>query len=806
MSPQPPTTSLDPVKVKPSNTTLNLNVQNYIKELEISEGQLSSVLKNVYENNQREDFMKRLDDRVKQYDVEIEKLCSKNYQDFVKTFNELLSVRENTSELKNELVDNNDKIQNLGKNMISKVDQLVIETRKQNNILLSIETLNKYMPVFNIYRQLKTQMKEKKNYYQALKLLEDLEVNYLPMVKNYRFAKSIHQSIPIFKEEIKAETITDLKNFLESLRVESEKCGKIANQQMAHKLKIDRKYYMLESELKKEEDDSNLKKLPFDVVDFSPLYRNLHMNQVLGSKSHFSDYYRKQRQKQLKLALEANQNMEINENRSENDLLDAYKRYLHTIIGFFTIEDQILSSTEGLVDERYMDELFNQALPRLIAIIRRIMEQCNDAELMLKLKIIIVLFCNTIEEVQFPTIQLSDLLKEIREKYYSMLLNKWNEKIKIILNEDNYNCMEIDNEDAYKILMELFPLDLNLTSKNSSLNFKQDNSENGNFFKRLPYSGCVPKIFLELKEFVNNCIKFSEGLNSSQTELDDMIRKPTNRLITERLSENIRILISRVSLAQLVQIVVNTIYLEKSIELLEQHLLSVIKASSSKQSGKLQGISVFKDLRSEAETQIYELLNLKIDELLDLESFDWNLNESKGQASEYMKSLLSFLKSNLDSFNHLPDKLAQTACVSACRHIAQSLMSQIVSPNVKSISFGAIEQLNLDLMQCETFSQSIQVKGLDIETILLCFADIRQMIDLILNKEWSIYLNDYGKPDNKYNRVQKNNAQALLEKLKESASKGTIFGIRFSSEGKDDLKLIDSALKQIKNINQASSF
>lgn len=287
------------------------------------------------------------------------------------------------------------------------------------------------------------------------------------------------------------------------------------------------------------------------------------------------------------------------------------------------IEDQILSSTEGLVDERYMDDLFNTALPRLITIIRKIMEQCTDADLMLKLKIIVVLFCNTIEEVQFPTIQLSDLLKEIREKYYSMLLNKWNDKIKVILNEDNYNCMEIDSEDAFKLLMEIFPLDLNVTlkSKHSTLNFKPDlksTDSNGNFFRRLPYSGCVPKIFIEMKEFVNNCVKFSEGLNSSQTELDDMIRKPTNRLITEKLSDNIRHLICRVSLAQLVQIVVNTIYLEKSIELLEQHLLSVIKASSSKQSGKLQGISVFKDLRSEAENQIYELLNKKIDQLLDL--------------------------------------------------------------------------------------------------------------------------------------------------------------------------------------------
>ena len=68
----------------------------------------------------------------------------------------------------------------------------------------------------------------------------------------------------------------------------------------------------------------------------------------------------------------------------------------------------------------------------------------------------------------------------------------------------------------------------------------------------------------------------------------------------------------------------------------------------------MQGISVFKDLRSEAESRIYELLNIKIDELLDLENFNWSLNEIQGQASDYMKSLLNFLTSILDSFNHLP--------------------------------------------------------------------------------------------------------------------------------------------------------
>lgn len=62
--------------------------------------------------------------------------------------------------------------------------------------------------------------------------MEDLENNYLPMVKQYRFSKSIQQALPVFKEQIKAETIVDLKTFLESVRVKSEYSGKIANQQV----------------------------------------------------------------------------------------------------------------------------------------------------------------------------------------------------------------------------------------------------------------------------------------------------------------------------------------------------------------------------------------------------------------------------------------------------------------------------------------------------------------------------------------------------------------------------------------------
>lgn len=64
---------------------------------------------------------------------------------------------------------------------------------------------------------------------------------------------------------------------------------------------------------------------------------------------------------------------------------------------------------------------------------------------------------------------------------------------------------------------------------------------------------------------------------------------------------------------------------------------------------------------------------------------------------------------------------------------------------MKAISFGALDQMSLDLMQCESsidllknlqikilfylvFASKINIANLDSETLLLCFQDLRQVI------------------------------------------------------------------------------
>jgi len=68
---------------------------------------------------------------------------------------------------------------------------------------------------------------------------------------------------------------------------------------------------------------------------------------------------------------------------------------------------------------------------------------------------------------------------------------------------------------------------------------------------------------------------------------------------------------------------------------------------------RLQGKTVFRDVRDDAEQQIYEALKLKIDEFVELANYNWLLSESSGQASSFLMDLIAFLHSTFQSFTNL---------------------------------------------------------------------------------------------------------------------------------------------------------
>ncbi|XP_064418821.1 exocyst complex component 6 isoform X6 [Latimeria chalumnae] len=738
--------------------------ERILQEIESTETAcVGPTLRSVYDDqpNAHKRFMEKLDSRIRNHDREIEKMCNFHHQGFVDAITELLKVRADAGKLKVQVTDTNRKLQDAGKEVIAQTEEMIRCRMQQRNIATTVEKLQLCLPVLEMYSKLKEQMKAKR-YYSALKTMEQLENTYLPRVSQYRFCQIMVENLPKMRGEIKEISMSDLKDFLESIRKHSDKIGETAMKQAqqqrtfnsaVHKqinMNYGKDIYMVNGkapdqangfapeQLIPEEDEENEEEVlaAQDLVDFSPVYRCLHIYTVLGDRETFENYYRKQRRKQARLVLQPQSSM--------HETVQGYRRYFNQIVGFFVVEDHILHATQGLVTRAYTDELWNMALSKIVAVLRTHSSYCTDPDLVLELKNLIVVFGDTLQGYGFPVNRLFDLLLEVRDQYNETLLKKWAGLFRDIFESDNYSPIPVGNEEEYKMVISRFP-------------FQDIELEKQPFPKKLPMSQSVPQIYMQVKEFIYASLKFSESLHRSSTEIDDMLRKSTNLLLTRTLSSCLQNLI------------------------------------------KKPHMGLTEDARHAAEGEIYTKLNQKIDEFIQLADYEWTMTESDGRASGYLMDLINFLRSTFQVFTHLPGKVAQTACMSACKHLSTSLMQMLLDNELKQISMGAIQQFNLDVIQCELFASSEPVPGFQGDTLQLAFIDLRQLLDLFMVWDWSTYLADYGQSTSKYLRVNPNTALTLLEKMKDTSKKNNIF-YQFRKNDRDKQKLIETVVKQLRSL------
>ncbi|XP_062352164.1 exocyst complex component 6 isoform X3 [Cinclus cinclus] len=661
-------------------------------------------LRSVYDDqpNAHQKFMEKLDACIRNHDREIEKMCNFHHQGFVDAITELLKVRADAEKLKVQVTDTNRRLQDAGKEVIAQTEEIIRCRVQQRNITTVVEKLQLCLPVLEMYSKLKEQMSVKR-YYSALKTMEQLENLYLPRVSQYRFCQIMIENLPKLREEIKEISMSDLKDFLESIRKHSDRIGETAMKQA-------------------------------------------------------------QQQKTFSTALQKQNNVNYGQNMhfGRNKILESKNEI--TLKRTFEDEDEHDEEGDGEIFENYYRK-----------------QRRKQARLVLQPQ--------SSMGYGFPVNRLFDLLFEIRDQYNETLLKKWSGLFRDIFEADNYSPIPVANEEEYRIVISKFP-------------FQDPELDKQSFPKKLPMSQSVPQIYMQVKEFIYASLKFSESLHRSSTEIDDMLRKSTNLLLTRTLSSCLQNLIKKphMGLTELVQIIINTTHLEQACKYLEDFISNITNISQlTVHTARLYGLSTFKDARHAAEGEIYTKLNQKIDEFIQIADYDWTMSESNGRASGYLMDLINFLRSTFQVFTHLPGKVAQTACMSACQHLSMSLMQMLLDSELKQISMGAIQQFNLDVIQCELFASSEPVPGFQGDTLQLAFIDLRQLLDLFMVWDWSTYLADYGQATSKYLRVNPSTALTLLEKMKDSSKKNNIFA-QFRKNDRDKQKLIETVVKQLRSL------
>lgn len=290
------------------------------------------------------------------------------------------------------------------------------------------------------------------------------------------------------------------------------------------------------------------------------------------------------------------------------------------------------------------------ALSKIVTALQTHTAYCTDATLILRIKDLIMLFSTTLRNYGYTVKPLWELVRELRDHYNEVLMQRWVQVFREILSKEDFQPIQVDDSDEYDQVLLTFPWD-------------STDDVNIEFPYHFPFSSMVPKVYQQVKEFIYACLKFSEDLNLSQVEVDEMIRKSVNLLLTRTFSGCLSSIFRspHVNLQEIIQIIVDTGYLEEANVYLDQFISNITGEESrnvTNSSGIVQSqTGMFRVAREDAVRQICEKLKQKLNEFLELENYDWLLSEPQGHASSFISDLIAFLQTTFQSFTNLPVKM-----------------------------------------------------------------------------------------------------------------------------------------------------
>ncbi|VDN34027.1 unnamed protein product [Gongylonema pulchrum] len=214
----------------------------FLYELETTDsGSVGLVLRAIYDCGDVHKFARALEHRIHHYDKSIQRICSYHYQGYIDSMKQLLQLKTRSLEIKAiEDVNAVDRTIQESSNEIRKRSAEIVRYQKlQRNANTAIDHISLCLPVLENYAKLNELMLHKK-YYQALKVLEELEHTYMVHVDNYRFTQALKKSLFPIREQIKEKSFSEFTDFLENIRKVSGRIGQHASKCTAeqHSLSI----------------------------------------------------------------------------------------------------------------------------------------------------------------------------------------------------------------------------------------------------------------------------------------------------------------------------------------------------------------------------------------------------------------------------------------------------------------------------------------------------------------------------------------------------------------------------------------
>jgi exocyst complex component 6 len=163
-------------------------------------------------------------------------------------------------------------------------------------------------------------------------------------------------------------------------------------------------------------------------------------------------------------------------------------------------------------------------------------------------------------------------------------------------------------------------------------------------------------------------------LRLTQTQaLDELLSKEVCETLVESLNSQY--------LGQIVQILINLEHFEMACQELEVLLVAARSQNSSAGSISLDATEKFRNSKKVAEKRIFELVNSKVDDLIETAEYDWTGATEPTEPSNYMQTLTRFLSNIMNStLLGLPTEIKELIYFDALSHAANRVLVGLSYP------------------------------------------------------------------------------------------------------------------------------
>lgn len=733
--------------------------------------QLIPYIKDYSFGNKTAHLLNQLSDLSSERESEIERQCNANHQEFVKSVNQLLRIREGTVSLTNEILELNQSIQASTERLVDQKKALVESRGVRQNIEEARHALQDCLEVLRLANQVQ-ELRDQKKHYAALRALDELQSVHLQSVTQYQLSELIQKSVPATQKSIAEAVMADLNTWLFRVREMSQYLGELSfyhtdlrKQRLTER--SEKTPYLANFKLNSaielvadEHEEFDILKSEDLEVDFTPLFEALHIYRSLGQMEKFKTDYAASRRAQRDLLLE-----------NSISLVDEEMGDLHTLLediaGFAIMERSTMKKVPDLRSTTDVEELWDSLCQTAISLMSKALSAVDNAEHLLKIKNLVSLFIQTMNSFNFNTAAMSNFVLVLFDKYAELLKERFSEDFVEIVSTDDYMPMPIQNAEEFEKVV------------NVSWYTPDRPAQEMTFPTVFPFSQMYPLCCIDIRNFLNQFYFFSAQEDNAPSPLsqkiDSQLLTSLDDLLTTKVCASLVSRLSSQYLGQIVQILINLSHFTTACHELETLLASARSSSSSSSPAaastnnqstagpaiSLKATSQFSTHQKTAENRIFELVNSKVSDLIETAEYDWLSREPPTEPSNYILTLTRYLSNIINSvLLSLPSSLKDLMLFNAISYTASSILSLPLSDSVDRITSTTIAQMDMDIQHFRAYVETLPNNFVLLESL----DELVQTVALMKTDQPDEFY-DISLRNKKYRNVDPLKGPQLLEKV-----------------------------------------